>query len=507
MLLGQHTTTKVRRFHILVCILAALSVGSGANSAPNLTITGPIEGKPILDLGEFDIKALGYVTEEFFVSGTAASYTSLNSPGNGQWTVEPAESASFATRVVVVRPSDTAKFNGSVVVEWLNVTGGGDLAVDWKVAHRELIREGFAYVGVSAQKIGVEGTLNALPGAAALKRADPERYGTLVHPGDKFAFDIYTQAGRAVRGGDGASRLLGPLTPQRVLSIGDSQSAAFLTTYVNAIDSRDKVFDGFLIHSRSGGSAPIEGRRAARDGGAPAAIRGAVKIRTDVRVPVIVLITETDLVGRGASGFFGARQPDNDNLRVWEIAGTAHADVYFSKVGYVDSGLLPIDKLADAFRSADVAFGQQMSLPMNVAPQHHYVLEAAVRRLDLWIRDGQPPPKAAPIAALPGAKPGDSPSLMLDKNGNALGGVRTPWVDVPTAKLSGLGQSGEGFAFLFGTTAVFDASTLAQLYPGGRAEYLAKFKQSLDETVSAGFLLKDDVAEIMDLAAAMYPDE
>ena len=104
MLLGQHTTTKVRRFHILVCILAALSVGSGANSAPNLTITGPIEGKPILDLGEFDIKALGYVTEEFFVSGTAASYTSLNSPGNGQWTVEPAESASFATRVVVVRP-------------------------------------------------------------------------------------------------------------------------------------------------------------------------------------------------------------------------------------------------------------------------------------------------------------------------------------------------------------------------------------------------------------------
>ncbi len=91
--------------------------------------------------------------------------------------------------------------------------------------------------------------------------------------------------------------------------------------------------------------------------------------------------------------------------------------------------------------------------------------------------------------------------------GNALGGVRTPWVDVPTAKLSGLGQSGEGFAFLFGTTAVFDASTLAQLYPGGRAEYLAKFKQSLDETVSAGFLLKDDVAEIMDLAAAMYPDE
>ena len=507
MLLGQRTTTKVRRFHILVCFFAVLSTSSCADSAPNLTITGPIEGRPVLNLGEYDLKALGYVTEEFFISGTATSYTSLNTPADGQWTVEPAENALFTTRVVVLRPNDTAKFNGSVVVEWLNVTGGGDLAVDWNVAHRELIREGFAYVGVSAQKIGVEGTPNALPGAAALKRADPARYSTLVHPGDKFAFDIYAQAGRAARGRAGASHLLGPLTPQRVLSIGDSQSAAFLTTYVNAVDSVDKVFDGFLIHSRSSGSVPVEGRRAARDRGAPAAIRSAVKIRTDVRVPVIVLITETDLVGRGASGFFAARQPDNDNLRVWEIAGTAHGDAYFSKVGYVDSGFLPTEKLAEAFASVDPPFGIKMSVPMNAAPQHHYVLEAAVHRLDRWVRDGQPPPKATPLAAVPGAKPGDSPSLMLDKNGNALGGVRTPWVDVPTAKLSGLGQSGEGFAFLFGTTVVFDASTLAQLYPGGRSEYLAKFKQSLDTTVSAGFLLKDDVAEIMALAAAMYPIE
>ena len=65
--------------------------------------------------------------------------------------------APYATRIVVVRPTNPSKFNGTVVVEWLNVSAGADASPDWNAVHRELIRSGYAYVGVSAQKVGVEG--------------------------------------------------------------------------------------------------------------------------------------------------------------------------------------------------------------------------------------------------------------------------------------------------------------------------------------------------------------
>ena len=54
----------------------------------------------------------------------------------------------------------------------------------------------------------------------ALKGWDPERYGTLDHPGDDFSFDIYTQAARAV-----GPATLGGLAPEKLVASGGSQSA------------------------------------------------------------------------------------------------------------------------------------------------------------------------------------------------------------------------------------------------------------------------------------------
>ena len=134
----------------------------------------------------------------------------------------------------------TAGVNGAAVMEWLNVSEGTDLAADWEAMHREIVRDGFAYVGVSVQKVGVEGGPSLTPNTVPIKKADPARYGRLSHPGDAFAYDIYSQAGRAVRGAAGAG-VLGPLVAKRLLATGDSQSAAFLTTYVDAIDSPHSV--------------------------------------------------------------------------------------------------------------------------------------------------------------------------------------------------------------------------------------------------------------------------
>jgi hypothetical protein len=486
------------------CALAAgLFMITGAAAAQ--TVGGPIPGTPLLNLGTFDLKALGYTTEEYFISGAATSYKRVGQPGaDGRWDAAPADTAPYTTRIVVVRPSDPNRFNGTVVVEWLNVSGGVDGAPDWISAHREIMRGGYAYVGVSVQKVGVEGGMSLAPGTLPLKKADPARYGQLSHPGDAYAYDIYSQAGRVIRGA-GSAGVLGPLVAKRILSTGESQSAVFLTTYVNAIDPIAKVYDGYIIHSRFGMAPSIEG--ASMLGAPQSDMPPVVRLREDLRVPVITLITETDLVGGGRlPGFFPAQQPDNARLRIWEIPGTAHADTYIFGGAAIDSGQEPIAALAATYAPSASVFGATAAKPINAAPQHHYVVEAALWSLDRWVRTGQAPPEAPRMAAVAGDKPGDPPTLVYDANGNTEGGIRTPWVDAPTARLSGLGNSGGAFGFLVGVTEPFDQAKLATLYPGGRQEYLAKFDASLSAAIRSGFILPADEAEIRALAEAMYPN-
>ena len=486
---------------LLAGLSLALAAPAGAvGVTPTVApVTDP--GSPFLGLGVFDLKALGYVVEEYFVSGTATSYKLKGeATADGAWAAEAAGTAPYATRIVVVRPADPKAFNGTVAVEWLNVTGGLDAGPDWTYSHREMLRRGYAYVGVSAQKVGVEGGQSLGGAGMPLKKQNPARYGTLVHPGDQFAFDIFSQAGEAVKSG----KVLGPLKAKHVLATGESQSAVFMTTYIDAIDPIAKVYDGFYVHSRFGGApapefASMRGGPNARPGPA------GVKLRADLRVPVMTLISETDLIGSNLSGFWTADQPDNAKLRIWEMPGTAHVDNYMFMIGGFDDGHASQDKIAGLWKPTDALFGAKMAHPINSAPQHHYVAMAAMAALETWVRTGKAPPKAPRMEIVAPAKAGDTPTLVADAQGNTKGGIRTPWVDAPTAKLSGLGNTGGPFGFLVGTTAPFDQATLARLYPGGKADYLKKFDAALARSVSAGFILPADQAEIRALAEAGYP--
>lgn len=451
------------------------------------SVSGPIPGAFFLGSPQsYDLAALGYSNEEYFLEGAARSYGS-----------EPAE-ALYRTRVLVRRPLE-GSWNGSVVVEWFNVSGGIDASPDWSFTHRHLIREGFAWVGVSAQSAGIEGGgLGTM--SFPLKKMDAERYASLVHPGDAFSFDIFSHAGRAVRDG----RLLGGLVPRRLLAIGESQSAMFLLTYVNAVDAGARVFDGFLLHGRGGSGASLEGSmgperslaevaEAVSGGRGGGIMAGTERIRGDVRVPVLTLQSETDVVGLGSAG---ARQPDSDRLRLWEIAGSAHADTYLLVASASDDGSLSPAAFAKLLAPTTELLGMKVNTPINAGPQQHYVLQAALAHLDRWAAGGPPPPEA-PRLELHGA---EGP-LVLDELGLAKGGVRSPWVDVPTSVLSGFGQSGTEFAFLFGTTRPFDAATLERLYPGGRSDFLARFEKATSEACAGGFLLEADAQEILALAA------
>jgi hypothetical protein len=488
----------------LVVGIAALAVALTASRAhaEGPTVT-PVPGVPLLRLSAFDLAPFGYSTEEFFISGTATSYKVDGTPtADGKWSAVPAGTAPYSTRIVVVRPTDPRQFNGTVIVEWLNVTAGNDAAPDWNTAHREILRSGYAYVGVSAQSVGIEGAARqgGMSFGTALKQQNPERYGSLNHPGDRYSFDIYSQAGRVVRA-NATTRILGSLMPKRVLATGESQSAVFMTTYINAIDPVVKVYDGFLVHSRFGSSASLEA------GGMGAGPNGPqfVKFRPDLRVPVIAVETETDMVTGNIPGYHGARTADYDKLRVWEVPGTAHGDNYSFTVGAMDSGTLPIEKLAALWAPlTDLPVpGGKLAKAVNNAPQHHYVVQAALVGLDHWVGTGKAPAKAEPMKLKFGVDDAP-PTFVTDANGLTEGGVRTPWVDAPTARLSGVGNSGNALAFLVGSCEPFDTETLDRLYPGGKRQYLKKFETSLDSAIKSGFILAADKKEILSLADISY---
>ncbi len=443
----------------------------------------------------YDLEGLGYIETEFEARGEAHSYRAVGEwRQDGRGEAEPDGSAPFTTRLLVRRPAEPAHFSGTVVVEWLNVSGGIDASPDWDYLHRHLIRRGDAWVGVSAQKAGIDG--GGLAPGIHLKLFNKERYGHLSHPGDAFSFDIFSQVGQAL-GLDG-SPLLGGLEANRVLAVGESQSASFLATYVNMVDPSVQVFDGFFLHGRAGVRVGLDGTFRSRrldDQPDPAHDRPE-QVRSDARVPVLLLSAETDVTVLGNGEI---EQPDGDRVRVWELAGAAHADTYLLVASRADGGQLDAEEFARMLEPITELVIMTVEQPINSAPHQHYVAQAALESLDQWVGQGTLPPHAARLDLFE-----DGRDFRRDELGIAQGGIRNPWVDAPIRVLSGLGQRGEGFAPLFGTTAVLDPAAVARLYPEGRDDYLAAFTQSLDQTITNGFILEADRDEILAVAAETY---
>jgi hypothetical protein len=456
-------------------------------------IEGPVGGTPTLLLGNFDLGEHGYVVEEFFIEGTATSYA------EAPCVVQPADQAAYRTRVVVARPSDKSAFSGTVVVEWLNVSGGGDGCPDWAFMHRQIMRSRGAFVAMSAQRVGIEGGGILGDMGFALKQVAPERYATLEHPGDAFAFDIYSQAGDAIRN---HRALLGGAQAECVIAVGESQSAVFLTTYINKVDQLARVYHAFLVHGRGSRGAELSGDMGGprRDSDADPVDLAAAMAHfrqqagdpiPDARVPVITVQSETDVVGMYG---FGARCDDGANTRLWEIAGAAHFDSWGMIAAHEDDGTLPVERLAELGGPTDEPLGMRSEEPINSGPQQHYVLMAALSHLERWAREGTPAPRT-PLLATTGE--GDTLALRRDELGNVLGGLRTPWVDVPTAVLTGIGATG-------GVTRPFGAPTLARLYPGGVDEYIGKFEAAARSAAANGHLLAEDVPEMLGVARASW---
>jgi Alpha/beta hydrolase domain len=443
---------------ILACIVFLLSMSASA-AVPNPTVTGPIAvtgipGNTAHDYPFFatnhDLATHGYIEEEFFIQGSANRY---NTPTQTTGTIVDGDHP-YKTRVVVRRPAAAKRFNGTVLVEWYNVTNGFDAENMWFFTWEHMLRAGYIWVGVSAQQVGV----------VTLKKFSMARYGVIdVNQGgtvnnDALSYDIFSQAGQAIRSPKGVD-MLGGLTPRHVIAIGESQSANRLSTYVNSIHPLANVYDGFLLLSSLN-----------------------QKIRTDMKVPVWKISTEFDV----AFGEANVRQPDTDLYRAWEISGTSHVD------HHLRLSREPLE-LRDMGTSSEAAFAPTCGVPtVGTRVPVQYVLSAAFDLLVRWVEKHTPPLKAPPITITSSGQP---IVIARDNLGLALGGIRLPDVAVPTALNNGT-NTGPGACARWGYYKPFDIPTLSKLYPNHDL-YVNAVEHVTNENVKSGFILKPDAETII----------
>jgi len=441
-------------------------------------LTGGRHGWPFA-AAAYDLDGYGYIEDEWILAGDATTYRHPEGTGrswDGRWEAEPAGSAPYRTRMLVRRPAQAERFNGTVVLMWNNVSLGFEILT----GETSSIYDGFAFVAVGAQRLGIEG-YPAAP-ERALRGWDPERYGSLSIASDDSGWDIYTQAARAV--GPDRSRQpdpLGGLEVERVLAFGVSQSATRLATYLNAIHARDRAVHGFLIDVFFGNGAPLQAPVSApvaltrvEEVNAAAARMppGSHLLRDDLGVPIFLVNSETE-----STRYAAVRQPDTDTFRFWEVAGVAHGATSPSRT-ILSSW--PRDLGIEAHPMAPASGADRLSMEP--------VRAAALHQMQRWLTKGEPPCHQTPIEFGAGR-------VERDEHGNAKGGVRLPEMDVPTGRHSGLGP--DDSLAMFGTSEPFGPDVLRSLYPD-HATYVARFEHAAGAAVGAGVLLEDDAAVMVE---------
>ena len=452
---------------VAALLLAAAACGPAtADPVPNPRLKGPyvpqaLPQNPSHNYPFFAtdkaINKYGYVEEEFLVEGTAKRY---DTPTGQTGTVIDANNA-YRTRIVVRRPYADAKFNGKVLVEWYNVTAGSDGEADWFDTHEHLMQKGYVWVGVSAQRVGVD----------YLKQWSPQRYfsldvtkgGTLTD--DSLSYDIFSQVGQAIRSPVGIDPL-GSLRRQRtMIADGESQSAGRLLIYVNSIMARgDNVYDAVILHSSNG------------------------LIRSDTPTKVFALQAEYDATGT----LQPLIRPDTDRVRVWEVAGTSHWDYDTQKARQT---------LQIRDQRASVAGTVQCTVPQTFTrTRMTYVFNRVIDLTAQWVTTGIAPPVAPrlEVASYTTDQWNRPVTLARDAMSIVKGGIRLPDVAVPTALNYGENTlaAGTGNCTLYGFWVPFPVEQLNQLYPT-HASYVNAVVANVRGNIRAGYVNRSDGRRIV----------
>ncbi|EJJ27122.1 alpha/beta hydrolase domain-containing protein [Rhizobium sp. CF142] len=451
---------------------AAMPVGEFANAAPTTApalsaaklteITVP--GTTPMAASAVDLSKAGYTEREFYAEGTANRYqgalprsTETARILDGNWP--------YRTRVLVRTPA-RSRFNGTLVVEWTNVTAGQDVDFAFAEAHEYLLREGYAVAVVSAQKVGVD----------RLRTWSPARYGTLtvdvgnmnptdgskiddcpgapVCPGDALSWDIMTQISKALKDNAGESHPLLDLEVEKVIALGESQSAMRLTVYYNAIQPIYRFFDGFVFFDLAG------------------------PLRQDLAVPAISVNSESTAEMYAATN-------SSTYTRTWAVAGATHASLY--GIEYVDALLLRDKSMPGP--NGPLSFSQMIrSQNCDFAPtfstvDHGLVLNTALDAVNKWVTTGK---AAAPSRVF---ERDGAVALARDADGRVKGGIRLGQFVAPTAFLSPNGKS--VFCALAGHHRDYTDAELKERY-GSHQGYVTLVRDAMGVAARDGYILPFD---------------
>ncbi len=483
---------KLIAFIVLVSCGATLAMAQ----VPVPKVTGPVpvtaESFPFLAANRVqevvDLGKLGYVEEEFIVSGLANIY---DWAADGSISVKAAN-APYTTRILVRRPANPSRFSGNIILEPLENARRFDWSFLWAISHDYFTEHGDAWVGVTHTPAGIE-TLKKFNTTrySPLSLANPvpdERceQGNVTAEGEEgLRFDIMSQVAALFKSNSAS----GPMPGFNVQNMYATSHTGELVTYIHAINLRAQLgngkpaYDGFLIQGDAG---PARIRRCA----AAPAPGDPRRITRNAGVPVIRAIPQGDVLGA-----FNLRRPDSDEpldrYRLYEVTAAPRMDI-----SYYRHMPLTQDQTAagqPAFPGI-WPFAYQCDPPIALMelPVYQYTLNAAFANLDRWARNGTPPPKAERIGIENGGTP--QAKFVADQYGNAAGGVRSPYVDAPTATYVP-NSPGQAICRNIGHKISFDWSRLETLY-GSSKNYGARVGELVDRLVRDRWVTESDARKI-----------
>jgi hypothetical protein len=424
--------TAVASVHPAHAAVAAVPSVSGPVTGPGLMYPNP----PVSVLPTaVQVEDFPYVTEEYFVSGTA----------NG---------APYTTRIIVRRPRIQGAFSGIAVSEALHA-GGRSLIFEW--SRQSILTRNHLFVEIVHSPANIN----------LLKTFNAERYASLaIAPGQTN--EILAQTGRLMKSRTGP---FSAYDVRHATLMGTSASSGTVRNYLPAhgtlrLPGERPIYDGFLLTSTNG-NAPLP----------------------IVDVPMIQMPTQTEVATWAEAGI-AYRRPDSDTpgnrFRLYEGAGMPHNNSRDSPAFHNDPCTLPV---------TDFPAGAFTALALN--------------HLIGWIADGRTPPRA-PYLMVDQEAAGDGSPLALDEFGNAKGGIRNVWVDVPVATYGVMGKgrttATDRLCLLAGTKTQLPEATLRKLYRN-RADYVNTVESRLTQLIAEGWFLQEYAALVRaDAQAAPLPE-
>ncbi|MDG5493865.1 alpha/beta hydrolase domain-containing protein [Niveispirillum sp. BGYR6] len=435
-----------------------------------------------------DLASVGYTEAEYYLSGTAPAITAQGAV---------LFQAPYITRILVRRPTDPAKFNGTVVIEpftWIGERGAG-----WILTRDYLVRRGYAWVGytLNINKPAADPKTTTDPAWTPdpepqnlnfdfMRRFDYARYAPLGSYYDPARFRRGDHADPFVPQSQGIGAQLA-LALKSNLTDGPLAGLRVQRVYVNSWAVTAQVWMDYLDQGRhqqwrlpDGGpliDAYMTGRMSFGEVGGD-----AIRIPRQMpdTAPFVTIYSQSEAMHDALEGI--ALPPDSDTprLRYYEVTGMSH------------------------LRLADLGTQEVEDMPADVGKendpncQHFYdepaemVVSALFDAMDHWVRTGQPMPKVQRLTRAGAGIARDA------RTGNMLGGVRPPWVTVPAAAY--LTDQETGCGLVFDTKRPYPRATLKALY-GDFASYERRFQAATQAAVRQGFLLPEDAARLRPAAS------